>query len=177
VSEVGLIGSACYTGVQKCFTNGKTRVNIRGIAEFTNTMNIILQTKMEKEEMEQITEFMLYGTGPKDLLDRWKARQEEIAALQREAEADPKAREERVAAMRNRRKPEAAEEYEVPAEDTEVIPVGEPKKKRRRDRNLAAEHRRQKPNTSTRENCRPQERLAVTHRGRTHRATVARKRQ
>jgi hypothetical protein len=32
------------------------------------------------------------------------------------------------------RKPEAAEE-EIPEEDAEVMPVGEPKKKRRRDRN------------------------------------------
>jgi hypothetical protein len=66
------------------------------------------------------------------------------------------------------RKPEAAEEYKAPAENTTVIPVGEPKKKRRRDRKLAAQHRRQKSNTSTRENCGPQERLAVTHKGRTH---------
>jgi hypothetical protein len=43
------------------------------------------------------------------------------------------------------RKPEAAEEYEAPAQNATVIPVGEPKKKRRRDRKLAAEHRRQKP--------------------------------
>jgi hypothetical protein len=71
-------------------------------------------------------------------------------------------------------KPEATQQEEVPVEHAEVIPVGEPKKKRRRDRKLAAEHRRQKTNTSTRENCGPQERLAVTHRGRTHRATVAR---
>jgi hypothetical protein len=51
---------------------------------------VILQTKMEKQDMEQITEFMLYGTGPKDLLDRWKARHEEMAALEKEREADPK---------------------------------------------------------------------------------------
>jgi hypothetical protein len=72
-------------------------------------------------------------------------------------------------------KPEAAQQEEVPVEDAEVIPVGEPKEKRRRNQKLAAEHRRQKPNTSTRENCGPQERLAVTHRGRTHRAKMARK--
>jgi hypothetical protein len=71
------------------------------------------------------------------------------------------------------RKPEAAEEYEVPAENAEVIPVGEPKKERRKDRKLAAEHRCQKPNTSTRDNCGPQKRLAVARRGTSHRATVA----
>jgi hypothetical protein len=72
-------------------------------------------------------------------------------------------------------KPEAAQREEVPVEDAEVIPVGEPKKKRRRDRKLAAQHRRQKPNTSTQENCGPQTRLAVTRRGTTCRAKVARK--
>jgi hypothetical protein len=75
------------------------------------------------------------------------------------------------------RKPEAAEEYKVPVEDAEVIPVGEPKKKRRRDRKLAAEHRRQKPITSTRENCGPKERLAVARRGTSHRAESAQKMQ
>jgi hypothetical protein len=39
-------------------------------------------------------------------------------------------------------KPEATEEEEVPAEDAEEIPVGEPKKKRRRDRKLASKRRR-----------------------------------
>jgi hypothetical protein len=33
------------------------------------------------------------------------------------------------------RKPEATEQREVPVEDAEVMPFGEPKKKRRRDRN------------------------------------------
>jgi hypothetical protein len=33
------------------------------------------------------------------------------------------------------RKPEAAEEGQIPEENAEVIPVGEPRKKRRRDRN------------------------------------------
>jgi hypothetical protein len=75
------------------------------------------------------------------------------------------------------RKPEAVEEYKALAENATVIPVGEPKKKRRRDRKLAAEHRRQKPKTSTRENCGSQKRLDVTRRGTSHRATVARKMQ
>jgi hypothetical protein len=64
-----------------------------------NTSSVILQTKMEKQDMQQITKFLLYGTGPKELLDRWKARQEQMAALREEREADPKALEERVAAM------------------------------------------------------------------------------
>jgi hypothetical protein len=53
------------------------------------------------------------------------------------------------------------------------MPIEEPKKKRRRDRKLAAEHRRLKPKTLTRENCGPQKRLAVARRGSSHRATVA----
>jgi peroxiredoxin family protein len=54
-------------------------------------------------DSQQITEILLYGTGPKELLDRWKARQEKMAALREEREADPKAWEERVAAMGSRR--------------------------------------------------------------------------
>jgi rubrerythrin len=54
------------------------------------------------------------------------------------------------------RKPKMAKQREAPVDDAEVMPVGEPKKKSRRDRKLAAEHRRQKPKTSTRENCGPQ---------------------
>jgi hypothetical protein len=41
------------------------------------------------------------------------------------------------------RKPEAAQKEEVPAENAEVIPVGEPRKKRHKDRNLAAQRRHQ----------------------------------
>jgi hypothetical protein len=44
-------------------------------------------------------------------------------------------------------KPEAAQQEEVPLEDAEVMLVGEPKKKRCRDRKLASQHRRQKPET------------------------------
>jgi hypothetical protein len=73
------------------------------------------------------------------------------------------------------RKPEAAEQREVLVENAEVMPVGEPKKKRRRDRKLAAERRRQKPKNSTRENCGPQKKLAVDRGGTTRRAKVARK--
>jgi hypothetical protein len=75
------------------------------------------------------------------------------------------------------RKPEAAQEDEVPVDDAEVMPVGEPKKKRRRDRKLAAERRRQKPKTSTLENCGPPKELAVARRGTIRRAKVARKTQ
>jgi hypothetical protein len=58
---------------------------------------------MEKQDMQQITEFLLYGAGPKGLLDHRKARQEQTAAMREEREADPKAWEERVATMRSRR--------------------------------------------------------------------------
>jgi hypothetical protein len=73
------------------------------------------------------------------------------------------------------KKPEAAEEYKAPVENATVIPVGEPKKKQRRDRQLAAKHRRQITETSIREKCGPQTGLTVTRRGTSHRATVARK--
>jgi hypothetical protein len=71
-------------------------------------------------------------------------------------------------------KPEATEEEEVPAENATVMPVGEPKKKRRRDRELAVERRRQEPKDTKRINGRPQEKLAVARRGTSHSATVAR---
>jgi hypothetical protein len=198
-------------------------------------------------DSQQITEFLPYGTGPKELLDRWKALREKTAALREERDADPKAWEERVAAMRSRRitvrpeemnadtnvrleeiaamtdkiwaarremmnashketvaekkpetevktmasqemeahqeeeeptspdrKPEAAQKDEIPAEDAEVMPAGEPKKKRRRDRKLAAERRRQEPKDTKRINGGPQEKLAVARRETSHRATVAR---
>jgi hypothetical protein len=47
------------------------------------------------------------------------------------------------------RKPEAAQKAEVPAANATVMPVGEPKKKRRRDGKLAAKRRRQKPKNLT----------------------------
>jgi hypothetical protein len=53
------------------------------------------------------------------------------------------------------RKPEVAQKQEVPVEDAEVMPVGEPKKKRRRDRKLDAECRRQEPKNTKRINGGP----------------------
>jgi hypothetical protein len=72
------------------------------------------------------------------------------------------------------KKPEAAQQEEVPIDDAEVIPVREPKKKRRRDRKLAAEHRRQKTKPSPRENCGPQERLAIARTGSSRHGRVTR---
>jgi hypothetical protein len=57
------------------------------------------------------------------------------------------------------RKPEAAEQRQVPVEDAELMPVGEPKKKRRRDR------KQRNMKNSTRENWGPQKKLAVARRG------------
>jgi hypothetical protein len=71
-------------------------------------------------------------------------------------------------------KPEEAEQREVPVEDGEVMPVGEPKKKRRRYRKLAAERRRQEPKYLIWDNCKPQKKLAVARTWTSHRATVAR---
>jgi predicted flap endonuclease-1-like 5' DNA nuclease len=73
------------------------------------------------------------------------------------------------------RKPEAAQKEEFPAENAEVKPVGEPKKKRRRDRRLAAGRRRHKQKISTLEGCGPPKELAVARSGTTRRAKVARK--
>jgi hypothetical protein len=72
------------------------------------------------------------------------------------------------------RKPEAAEQREAPIDGATVIPVGEPKKKRRRDRKLAAEHRPPKPKTSIRENRGPQKRLAVACSGSSRHGKVTR---
>jgi hypothetical protein len=65
-------------------------------------------------------------------------------------------------------KPEAAEEREVPVQDAEVMPVGEPRKEGRRNRN----HRNKKKRTQGNNGC--QSRLAAARRGTSHRATVAR---
>jgi hypothetical protein len=69
-------------------------------------------------------------------------------------------------------KPEAAQQEEVPEEDAKVMPVGEPRTKRRRDRKMAAQHRRQKPKEFTPENCGPQKRMAVTRSGSSRRGKV-----
>jgi hypothetical protein len=70
-------------------------------------------------------------------------------------------------------KPEVAQQQEVPVEDAKVMLVGELKKKRRRDQKLATERHHQKPKNLTRENCGPQKKLAIAHRGTTCRAKVA----
>jgi hypothetical protein len=73
------------------------------------------------------------------------------------------------------RKPEAAQKTEVPAENAREMPVEEPKKKRHRDRKLAAERRRQEPKDTKKINGGPQEKLAVARRGMSHHAKMARK--
>ncbi|PNF39393.1 hypothetical protein B7P43_G13216 [Cryptotermes secundus] len=67
------------------------------------------------------------------------------------------------------RKPEAAGLREVPIQDAEVMPVGEPKKKRRRDR------KKRNMKNSTREKSGPQKKLAAPCRKTSRRATVARR--
>jgi hypothetical protein len=73
------------------------------------------------------------------------------------------------------RKPEATRKTEAPAENARVIPVEEPKKKRRRDRKLATERCHQELKDMKKKNCGPQKRLAVAHRGTTHCAKVGQK--
>ncbi|PNF32272.1 hypothetical protein B7P43_G17489 [Cryptotermes secundus] len=70
------------------------------------------------------------------------------------------------------RKPEAAELREVPVQDAEVMPVGEPKRKRRRDQNKGRNMK-----NSTRENCGPQKKLAVARRGTSCPLKVARQKE
>jgi hypothetical protein len=71
-------------------------------------------------------------------------------------------------------KPEAAQQEEVPKEDAEVMPVGELRNKRHKDRKLAAECRHQMKER-TQDGC--QRTLAAARRGTSHRAEVARKMQ
>ncbi|PNF24447.1 hypothetical protein B7P43_G09688 [Cryptotermes secundus] len=75
------------------------------------------------------------------------------------------------------RKPEVAQKVEFPVVDAEVMPVREPKRKRRRDRHLAEERRRQKTKDSRREIREPQKKLTVAHRRTTRRLEVAQKTQ
>ncbi|PNE09429.1 hypothetical protein B7P43_G15435 [Cryptotermes secundus] len=75
------------------------------------------------------------------------------------------------------RKPEVAQQREVPVEDATVMAVGEPKRKRRRDRKLVAERCRQEPKDRTREKYGSQKRLAVARRWTGHRAKVARQKE
>jgi hypothetical protein len=69
------------------------------------------------------------------------------------------------------RKPEAAQKAEAPAENATVMLVEEPKKKRHRGRQLAAERCRQKQKNSTWGNCGPPKELA--DKKMSHHATVA----
>jgi hypothetical protein len=94
-------------------------------------------------------------------------RKETMACHEMEARLEEK---EPTSADRN---PEAAEQREVPAENATVMPVGEPKKKRRMDRKLAAERRRQEPKHTKRINGRPQEKLASACWNVSRRVTVA----
>jgi hypothetical protein len=73
--------------------------------------------------------------------------------------------------------PEVAHEQEVPREDAEEMPVGEPRKRRQDGRNLAAERRQKKEQkrTQRKDGCRNN--LAAARRGTTRRATVARRRR
>jgi hypothetical protein len=75
------------------------------------------------------------------------------------------------------RKPEVAEQREVPVEDAEVMPVGELKKKRRRDRKLAAERCCQKHERAQCQDGCQTKGLAIARRRTSHHATVARQMQ
>jgi hypothetical protein len=126
---------------------------------------------------------------PEEIAADTKAWLEEIAASHKEtvAESKPKkdikttayqemeARQDEKKPTSMDMKPEAAQREEVPVDDAKVMPVGEPKNKRRRDRKLAAERRRQKPKDKTREKCGSQKRLAVPRRRTSRRAKLARK--
>jgi hypothetical protein len=93
------------------------------------------------------------------------SRKEPAAAFERETEVkmmacqEMEARPEEEKPTSADRKPEAAKQRKAPGENATVMLVREPKTKRCKDRKLAAQHRRQKTNTSTRENCGPQKDL------------------
>jgi hypothetical protein len=138
----------------------------------------------DRRELKEMMKMMqAYQAKTEDVLPAMQvtetSRKETAAVIEPETEVktmayqEMEAHEEKEEPTSVDRKPEAAKQRKAPIDDAEVIPVGEQKKKRRRDRKLAVEHRRQKPNTSTWENCGPQKRLAVAHRGRTRRAKVA----
>jgi hypothetical protein len=116
----------------------------------------------------------------------WKAWQEEMRASHEEMEIELKpemqvktmacqemeARQEEKEPTSVDRKPEVAQQREVLIKDAEVIPVGEPKKKRCKDRKAAADHRRQmNKRTQSQGGCR--KRLAVTCRGKSRHAKWA----
>jgi hypothetical protein len=127
------------------------------------------------EEIKARTEAMRMriGSSHMETVSAFKPKIEKVTMACREMEA---CQEEEKPASADR-KPEAAQQEEVPLEDAEVMSVGEPKKKRRRDRKLAAQHHRQKPETSIRENCGPHKRLAVARTGTSRRVEVARQKK
>jgi hypothetical protein len=90
------------------------------------------RTQMIKAETKAI-EGRTAAMREKRLKANMKAWQDETLACQ-EMEARP---EEKLTSVD--RKPETAEERQVPEENAEVIPVGEPRNKRRKDRKLAAD--------------------------------------
>jgi hypothetical protein len=128
------------------------------------------QARMEmiKAEMKAIEE-RTAAMREKRLKANMNAWQDEMLACQ-EMDARPEEKSTSVD-----RKPEAAEERQVP-ENTEIIPIGEPRKKRRKDRKLAVErHRQMKEQTQGKDGCR--RRLAPARRGTSHGSEVARKMQ
>jgi hypothetical protein len=72
--------------------------------------------------------------------------------------------------------PEVANDQEIPLKDAEVVPVGEPGKKRRDRRHLAAERRQRKEQKRTQSKHGRRKGLVATRRGTTCRAVVARRR-
>jgi hypothetical protein len=132
-------------------------------------------TKAKTEAIKARTRAMRkkMGASHMDMVSAFKPEiEEETMACREMTEARPE--EEKMLTLVNM-KPEMVEQQEVPVEDAEVMPVGEPKKKRRRDRKLAAERRRQKPKTSTLESCGHPKELAVTCKRTTRLVKVARK--
>jgi hypothetical protein len=69
-------------------------------------------------------------------------------------------------------KPDVAERREFPVEDAEVMPVGELKKKRRRDRKLAAERSRQMNERAQCQDWCRRRGLPIAHRGTSHHVKV-----
>jgi hypothetical protein len=113
-------------------------------------------------KLKELTE-----TAEKTVLNRNKIPKEEVAVDSETAPSQEATKTERDPEMMQ----SAEEHQEFPKEDAAVMPVGEPRK-RRRDRNLAA-GRRQKPKRSFQASCEYKKRSAAARRKMTRRATVA----
>jgi Tfp pilus assembly protein FimV len=131
--------------------------------------------KADKEEMLAEMKANMDSTQAalKSAIKEMKLNREETMACQGNMEA--RLEEDKPASVDTT--PEVAHDQGIPSEDTEVIPVGEPRKRRRDRRNLAAVRRQKKQERNLDVGRRGKQRnLVAARRGTTRRAVVARRR-